>query len=168
MAGSQFLINRRKRRYFLFSDYSWLISFIASGLVSNSVAEIVGRKKSLMLDCLAFLTGYALYSAGENAATLCVARAFMGYPLINMVGKIRLYSSNKSVMYLSHPKGVCPGTHKCQHARYGRRRVCAHVRPGRLCHGPAGSPAPAVAHQHARHGGIKSGDTDPHCNRTSR
>ena len=67
------------------SDYSWLISFIASGLVSNSVAEILGRKKSLIIDCLAFLAGFALYSVGQNAATLCVARAFLGYPLISMV-----------------------------------------------------------------------------------
>ena len=84
-----------KIRYFhlviSLSDYSWLISFIASGLVSNSVAEILGRKKSLMIDCLAFLIGYALYSVGENAATLCVARAFLGYPLINMVFNVNCY-----------------------------------------------------------------------------
>ena len=79
-----------------FTDYSWLISFIASGLVSNSVAEILGRKKSLMIDCLAFLAGFALYSVGQNAATLCVARAFLGYPLISMVSQIRLLHGDPS------------------------------------------------------------------------
>ena len=69
-----------------FADESWLISFIASGLISNSIAEILGRKKSLMIDCVAFLLGYALYAAGGNVATLCIARAFLGYPLVNTVG----------------------------------------------------------------------------------
>ena len=78
------------------SDYSWLISFIASGLVSNSIAEILGRKKSLMIDCLAFLTGFALYSVGQNAATLCVARAFLGYPLISLVSKHKLKNDMES------------------------------------------------------------------------
>ena len=66
-------------------NYSWLISFIVSGLVSNCVAEILGRKNSLLIDCLAFAIGYALYAMGENTTTLCVARAFLGYPLINLV-----------------------------------------------------------------------------------
>ena len=82
--------------HFSLTDYSWLISFIASGLVSNSVAEILGRKKSLMIDCLAFLAGFALYSVGQNAATLCVARAFLGYPLISMVSQIRLLQGDPS------------------------------------------------------------------------
>ena len=56
-----------------------------SGLVSNSVAEILGRKKSLMIDCLAFLIGYILYGFGEDVTSLCVARAFLGYPLVNTV-----------------------------------------------------------------------------------
>ena len=71
-----------------FADESWLISFIASGLISNSVAEIFGRKRSLMIDCVAFLLGYALYAIGGNVATLCIARAFLGYPLVNTVGII--------------------------------------------------------------------------------
>ena len=63
----------------------WLLSHIVSGLVSNSVAEILGRKKSLMIDCLAFLIGYLLYGIGEDVMSLCVARAFLGYPLVNTV-----------------------------------------------------------------------------------
>ena len=63
----------------------WLLSHIVSGLVSNSVAEILGRKKSLMVDCTAFLIGYILYGIGEDVTTLCVARAFLGYPLVNTV-----------------------------------------------------------------------------------
>ena len=68
-----------------FSDETWLISFIASGLVSNSVAEILGRKRSLIIDCIAFLLGYSLYAIGGNVTTLCIARAFLGYPLVNTV-----------------------------------------------------------------------------------
>ena len=64
---------------------AWLLSHIAAGLVANSVAEIVGRKKSTLIDCLAFLIGYILYGVGENVATLIVARVFLGYPLINTV-----------------------------------------------------------------------------------
>ena len=69
----------------IFSDEAWLISFIASGLVSNSVAEILGRKRSLIIDCLAFLLGYSLYAIGGNVTTQCIARAFLGYPLVNTV-----------------------------------------------------------------------------------
>ena len=68
-----------------FSDDAWLISYIASGLVSNSVAEILGRKRSLIIDCIAFLLGYSLYAIGGNVTTLCIARAFLGYPLVNTV-----------------------------------------------------------------------------------
>ena len=64
---------------------AWLLSHIAAGLVANSVAEIVGRKKSTLIDCTAFLIGYILYGVGENVATLIVARVFLGYPLINTV-----------------------------------------------------------------------------------
>ena len=68
-----------------FAARVWLLSHIVSGLVSNSVAEIFGRKKSLMIDCLAFLIGYLLYGIGEDVTSLCVARAFLGYPLVNTV-----------------------------------------------------------------------------------
>ena len=53
--------------------------------MANSVAEILGRKKSTLIDCLAFLIGYILYGVGENVATLIVARVFLGYPLVNTV-----------------------------------------------------------------------------------
>ena len=36
----------------LFSDQSWLFGHIISSLISNPVAEIIGRKKSLVLDAL--------------------------------------------------------------------------------------------------------------------
>ena len=62
-----------------------MLSHLVSALVANSVAEIIGRKKSLFIDCVAFLFGYALFGIGENVATLCIGRAFMGYPLINTV-----------------------------------------------------------------------------------
>ena len=62
-----------------------MISHIVSGLLSNSVAEILGRKKSIIIDCLAFLFGYSLYSIGENVASLIVAQLLLGYPLINTV-----------------------------------------------------------------------------------
>ena len=68
-----------------FSDEAWLISYIASGLVSNSIAEILGRKRSLIIDCIAFLLGYSLYAFGGHVTTLCIARAFLGYPLVNTV-----------------------------------------------------------------------------------
>ena len=45
----------------------------------------MGRKKSTLIDCLAFLIGYILYGVGENVATLIVARVFLGYPLVNTV-----------------------------------------------------------------------------------
>ena len=38
-----------------------------------------------MIDCLAFLIGYILYGFGEDVTSLCVARAFLGYPLVNTV-----------------------------------------------------------------------------------
>ena len=41
-----------------------------------------------MIDCVAFLLGYALYGMGGNVATLCIGRAFLGYPLVNTVCNI--------------------------------------------------------------------------------
>ena len=83
---------------FLSSDESWLISHIASGLVSNSVADVLGRKKSLVIDCLAFLLGYALYAVGGNVSTLCIARAFLGYPLVTTVGSVILNYKSKVII----------------------------------------------------------------------
>ena len=68
-----------------FAARTWVLSHLVSALVANSVAEIIGRKKSLLIDCFAFLLGYALFGIGETVATLCIGRAFMGYPLINTV-----------------------------------------------------------------------------------
>ena len=42
----------------------------------------------MIIDCVAFLLGYAIFGIGQNVATLCIARAFMGYPLINTVMSI--------------------------------------------------------------------------------
>ena len=67
-----------------------------SGLVSNSIAEILGRKKSLLIDCFAYLLGYALYGLGEDAATLCVGRALMGFPLVTTVSWRKRKSKNIS------------------------------------------------------------------------
>ena len=64
---------------------TWVLSHLVSALLANSVAEIVGRKRSMLIDCVAFLLGYAVFAIGQNVATLCVARAFMGYPLVNTV-----------------------------------------------------------------------------------
>ena len=72
----------------LLAARAWLISHTLSGLVSNSIAEILGRKKSLIIDCFAFLIGYSLYSIGGDMVTLCVARAFLGYPLVNTVSHL--------------------------------------------------------------------------------
>ena len=69
----------------LFAARTWVLSHLVSALVANSVAEIIGRKKSMIVDCAAFLLGYAIFAIGQNVASLCVARAFMGYPLINTV-----------------------------------------------------------------------------------
>ena len=81
----EYKLCRIKSNISLFLDEAWLISFIASGLVSNSVAEILGRKRSLIIDCIAFLLGYSLYAMAGNVTTLCISRAFLGYPLVNTV-----------------------------------------------------------------------------------
>ena len=72
----------------IFAARTWVLSHLVSALLANSVAEIVGRKKSMLIDCIAFLLGYAIFGIGQNVATLCIARAFMGYPLINTVRSI--------------------------------------------------------------------------------
>ena len=79
---------------------TWLISHIVSGLVSNSIAEILGRKKSLLIDCFAYLIGYALYGIGEDATTLCVGRALMGIPLVTTVSSKNNQSFEKNVLNL--------------------------------------------------------------------
>ena len=72
-----------------FAARTWVLSHLVSALLANSVAEIVGRKRSMLIDCAAFLLGYAIFGIGQNVATLCIARTFMGYPLINTVRRIR-------------------------------------------------------------------------------
>ena len=53
----------------------------------------------MIIDCIAFLLGYAIFAIGENVATLCIARAFMGYPLINTVISASNYKVNHQVDY---------------------------------------------------------------------
>jgi hypothetical protein len=48
---------------------------------------MIGRKNSLLLDCFAFFLGFFLYGAAENVETMCVARALLGYPLVNTVSE---------------------------------------------------------------------------------
>ena len=50
-----------------------------------------------MIDCLAFLIGYLLYGIGEDVMSLCVARAFLGYPLVNTV---RLQTRMENIMFV--------------------------------------------------------------------
>ena len=85
---------------------TWLIAHILSGLVSNSIAEILGRKKSCLIDCFAYLVGYALYGIGEDAATLCVGRAFMGYPLVTTVSKITILKHKQKITMLNIISGL--------------------------------------------------------------
>ncbi len=53
--------------------------------MANFVAELLGRKKSLLIDCAAFALGFALMAVAEDVGTMCVARALLGYPLVNTV-----------------------------------------------------------------------------------
>ena len=85
---------------------TWLIAHILSGLVSNSIAEILGRKKSCLIDCFAYLVGYALYGIGEDAATLCVGRAFMGFPLVTTVSKTIILKHKQKITTLNILSGL--------------------------------------------------------------
>ena len=64
---------------------SWMIGHLISGLVANPVAELIGRKRSLLLDTFAFAVGFVMFASGESVAVLCLGRALLGYPLVSMV-----------------------------------------------------------------------------------
>jgi len=73
------------QRFSMTADLSWLLGHLVSGLVASSVAEIVGRKRALMLDCIVFAAGFALYAFGANFWCLSIGRALLGYPLVSTV-----------------------------------------------------------------------------------
>ena len=64
---------------------SWLIGHLLSAMVANPVAEVLGRKLSLLLDVFIFGMGFLLFAIGESVLVLSLGRALMGYPLVSTV-----------------------------------------------------------------------------------
>ena len=54
-----------------------------------------------MIDCVALLLGYSIYAAGGDVTTLCIARAFLGYPLFNTVGTMSSQNENINAVHLT-------------------------------------------------------------------
>ncbi len=77
-------------------------------MLANPVAEILGRRRSLLLDALAFAAGFLVLSCGESAAVLCAGRALLGYPLVSTVYQAELV----------HPelRGVAAAAYATAHA----------------------------------------------------
>ena len=79
-------LSRAPYTYLLFPQgLSWLFGHLASGFLSNPVAELIGRRRSLALDAAVFAAGFFVYAAGESVAALCIGRVLLGYPLVSTV-----------------------------------------------------------------------------------
>ncbi len=63
-----------------------MFGHLLSGILANPVAEVLGRRRSLILDTVIFAVGFLVYAGGESAAALCAGRALLGYPLVSTVG----------------------------------------------------------------------------------
>ena len=49
------------------------------------MAELIGRKKSLVIDVVAFGSGFVVYAFGSSVWMLCLGRVLLGYPLVSTV-----------------------------------------------------------------------------------
>lgn len=78
---------RQKKRLIIISltAQSWLLGHLVSSLIWNPVAELLGRKASVILDTLIFGIGFGIYAIGESSLYLCIGRFLMGFPLVNTV-----------------------------------------------------------------------------------
>ncbi|TRY78417.1 hypothetical protein TCAL_01675 [Tigriopus californicus] len=66
-------------------EISWLLGHLVSAVTSNPIAEIIGRKKSLVIDVIAFMCGFLLMALGDSVLQLCIGRLLLGYPLVSSV-----------------------------------------------------------------------------------
>ena len=71
-----------------------MFGHLVSGVISNPVAELIGRKRSLMLDTIAFAAGFLIFAGGQSVAALCVGRALLGYPLVSTVYQCELVQTS--------------------------------------------------------------------------
>jgi len=102
---------------FSLADLSWLLGHLVSGLVANAVAEVIGRKCSLLLDCAAFAAGFALYAGGNNFWCLAAGRALLGYPLVNTVSEWVRHKGGRARFAKAPPRSPRP---TCDEKEYFR------------------------------------------------
>ena len=84
----------------------WLYGHLVAGVLWNPVPELIGRKKSVILDILMFLFGFSLYAMAENFTTLAVGRFLLGFPLVNTVNALtkKYYTFPDSCPSLPSPR----------------------------------------------------------------
>ena len=78
-------------------EASWFASIIFLGMSLGSLAgsvycDIIGRRSSLILDCLGFLSGFLLMGlGGENIYLLCIGRVITGFFMGTMKCSMMIY-----------------------------------------------------------------------------
>ena len=56
-----------------------------SALFAGCLSDIIGRKKTLLLDTAMFFIGFTFLAFAERPVHLIIGRLFLGYPLVSQV-----------------------------------------------------------------------------------
>jgi len=83
--------------FFVFDDFhitqeegswiasSWVLGHFLSACFAGFVSDVIGRKKSLLLDTAVFCVGFIILATGHLSTCLIIARLLLGYPLVSQV-----------------------------------------------------------------------------------
>ena len=76
---------KRKLIYFFLIASSWVLGHFLSACFAGFVSDVIGRKKSLLLDTAVFCVGFIILATGHLSTCLIIARLLLGYPLVSQV-----------------------------------------------------------------------------------
>ena len=64
---------------------SWVLGHLVSACFAGFISDMIGRRKSLLLDTAVFFLGFFILATGHLATCLMIARFLLGYPLVSQV-----------------------------------------------------------------------------------
>merc|ERR1712106_6754 len=74
---------------------SWVLGHLLSACLAGCVNDMIGRKKSLLIDTIVFFLGFLLLSISQSVSSLVLARALLGYPLVSQVYLCEIMSPSR-------------------------------------------------------------------------
>merc|ERR1712106_77167 len=74
---------------------SWVLGHLLSACLAGCVNDMIGRKKSLLIDTIVFFLGFLLLSISQSVSSLVLARALLGYPLVSQVYLCEIMSQSR-------------------------------------------------------------------------